>query len=395
MTSYLRNIFGVSSASNSRNNRNPPVTVTTSVKSHHRSRSASSSPIQNQNLGYIYSAPGTTPPESSRTHRERSNSYVAARANAPSPLRYTYDSATGSRRGHSSHHHGPPPPSPTAQVPIYRSASYKAGERPSPYPLFTPTASFCSTRSASSSVQQGSSSSHRPSRPRTSSSGSGSVAHSEPKPVLKHNRGWSGSKSGPHPHVSFLNPNRPFTLHMHPLLAYSRLHSPPISYDVIFSPSSRTVVDRSTRTAIPMHTLSQPATEPPTATRLVFKSDKLPWPIVVTPSGTSGSKPGRFFIADGASASGAPITNMDLLHAIHHTLSSRVSQVEWDALGHGSRAQRKITRAYEKRCVKMGGGWDGGVRRIDYLGGKTRLVGIEVDKTPTEGGAGKLVFGKA
>jgi hypothetical protein len=41
----------------------------------------------------------------------------------------------------------------------------------------------------------------------------------------------------------------------------------------------------------------------------------------------------------------------------------------------------------------MGGGWEGGVRRIDYLGEKLRFVGVEVDKS-TEGGAGRLVFGK-
>jgi hypothetical protein len=41
----------------------------------------------------------------------------------------------------------------------------------------------------------------------------------------------------------------------------------------------------------------------------------------------------------------------------------------------------------------MGGGWEGGVRRIDFLGEKMKLVGVEVDKT-TEGGVGRLVFGK-
>jgi hypothetical protein len=84
---------------------------------------------------------------------------------------------------------------------------------------------------------------------------------------------------------------------------------------------------------------------------------------------------------------------LDVLYAVHNTLSVRVTQQEWEALGHGSRTQRKITRAYEKRCMKMGGGWEGGVRRIDFLGEKVKLVGVEVDKT-TEGGVGRLVFGK-
>jgi hypothetical protein len=43
----------------------------------------------------------------------------------------------------------------------------------------------------------------------------------------------------------------------------------------------------------------------------------------------------------------------------------------------------------------MGGGWVGGVRRIDWLHGKTRLVGVEIDKHGNAHGMGKLVFGKA
>lgn len=189
-----------------------------------------------------------------------------------------------------------------------------------------------------------------------------------------------------------MNPGRTNSLHMHPLLACSRLHRPPISYDITYTPSSRTIIDRSTRSPIPAHTLAQPATDPPTLNRLVLKSSKIPWVVVASASGAKTSS--RFYLAGSSTPKnvGAPVTNLDLLYAVHTTLSARVTQQEWEALGHGSRAQRKITRAYEKRCIRMGGGWDGGVRRIDYLGEKTRLVGVEVDKT-ADGGAGKLVFG--
>ena len=181
---------------------------------------------------------------------------------------------------------------------------------------------------------------------------------------------------------------------MHPLLASSRLHSAPISYDVTYTPSPRSVVDRNTRTPVPNHTLGQPATDPPTYGKLVLRCDKLPWPIVAQPSGATG---GKFFIGtapSGESGRTVPISNSDLLCAIHTTLSVRVSHEEWEALGKGTRAQRKVTRAYENRCKKMGGGWDGGVRRIDWLGERTRLVGIEVDKDAGAGGVAKLVFGK-
>jgi hypothetical protein len=150
--------------------------------------------------------------------------------------------------------------------------------------------------------------------------------------------------------------------------------------------------------AIPSHTLSQPATEPPTpvSARIVLRSDKFPWPVVVGPSNSSSKSGSKFFIGGGSEKSGrTAITNLDLLYAVHTTLLTRVTPQEWEALGHGSRAQRKVTEAYEKRCTRMGGGWDEGVRRIDWLHGRTRLIGVEVDKHGHGHGMGKLVFSKA
>lgn len=89
--------------------------------------------------------------------------------------------------------------------------------------------------------------------------------------------------------MSFTSAKRHATVQMHPLLAYGRLHRPPISYDITYTPSYRAIVDRSTLTPIPSHTLAQPATEPPTMIQLVLKADKLPWPIVATASGSPAS----------------------------------------------------------------------------------------------------------
>ena len=202
---------------------------------------------------------------------------------------------------------------------------------------------------------------------------------------------------------------------MHPLLAHTRLHRAPITYDVSFTPSARTVLDRATHSAIPSHTLSQPATDPPTmaGARLVLRSHKFPWPVIVTashssPTGSgSGSTRSRFTVGPpsshghgsrpGTSEGGtsSSITNLDVLYAVHNTLMLPITPEEWEALGHGSKAQQKVTRAYERRCTRMGGGWEGGVRRIDWLGEKTWLIGVEVDKAAGHGGAGKLVFGRA
>lgn len=190
---------------------------------------------------------------------------------------------------------------------------------------------------------------------------------------------------------------------MHPLLAYTRLHHAPISYDISFTPSARTVLDRTIHSPVPAHTLAQPATEPPTpaSARLVLRSHKFPWLVVVGPVGSSASSSpsSNFYLGSGSgksSRSNACLTNLDVLYAVHTTLMTRVTPEEWEHLGYGSKAQRKVAAAYEKRCQRMGGGWEGGVRRLDWLGSKTRFVGVEVDKGAVAGGSvGKLVFGKA
>ena len=288
-------------------------------------------------------------------------------------------------------------------------------------PSMTPSVSF-----GASSRTNSSSSLHPGSAPPGSSVGSSSHhVRYERRPSLRQNPPWQGSVSSAagsvhsrtsyHPlrnprtltdppnapldsgSAEFRMPHHPSSLHMHPLFASTRLHSAPISYDVTYTPSSRTVLDRTTHTAVPAHTLAQPATDPPTpaTSRLVLRSDKFPWPVIVGPSTSSPGGTGFYVGGSSKSSRSSSITNLDLLYSLHTTLLTRVTPQEWEALGHGSRAQRKVTRAYEKRCTKMGGGWEGGVRRIDWLHGKTRLIGIEVEKHSNGHGTGKLVFGKA
>ncbi|KIL59118.1 hypothetical protein M378DRAFT_180970 [Amanita muscaria Koide BX008] len=428
MASYLRNLFSSRKKSGSDD------------KSQKYKRSVTVSAIPVPTLNHVYAEPGTVPPTPiPQRVRERSNSNnVAAHAITPSPLRYTtYDPGSvreknrsaskeqpqsATHGSYSKHHRGLSDPlTHYAQSPIYqtparpRSSSHKLPERPPLYPLYAPSGSFSSVYSTASTTSRANSSTGHPTRPvlppRSTSATSVAVSdqsRGEPKSVLKRDSTWSGSssKSSHRPHVSFLNPNKPPTLIMHPLLAYSRLHRPPICFDVTYAPSSCAVLDRSTLNPVPPHTLTQPATEPPTYSRLVLRCDKLPWPVVVNSQTESYQAPpanGRkFYIGSSSSSSShsrrnssAAITNLDILFALHSTLSVRVTSTEWEALGKGSRAQRKVTRAYEKRCQKMGGGWEGGVRRLDYLGQKKILVGIELDKTSNDnGGTGKLVFGK-
>lgn len=203
------------------------------------------------------------------------------------------------------------------------------------------------------------------------------------------------------------------------LLASTRLRRPPIVYDVTFAPSWRSVVDRSTRSAVPPSILNQPATDPPIPAGgwLTLHTDKLPWTIVATASNRhlfssrpslasadSASRNGRRLATVGplilsrlhrpSKTGGNTITILDVLYAINTTLMVRVTQEEWNALGKQSRAQRKVAAAYERRCTRMGSGWEGGVRRIDWLGQKTILAGIDVESSVGYGSKGKLVFAK-
>ncbi|KAK0203293.1 hypothetical protein DFS33DRAFT_1263604, partial [Desarmillaria ectypa] len=79
---------------------------------------------------------------------------------------------------------------------------------------------------------------------------------------------------------------------------------------------------------------------------------------------------------------------------IYCALWIQVKREEWDALGHGTHARLKAVRAYETRCTKLGGDWDGSIRRIDWVCEKTCLVGVEVDNSGSEHGVVKVMFKK-
>ncbi|KAF9064310.1 hypothetical protein BDP27DRAFT_1230691 [Rhodocollybia butyracea] len=377
MASYIRNLFGGSNNASSRHTRShstpkPTVVYTTTSYSTSTSPAPKPSPIRNASP--------------SRTQR-------------PSPLRYnTYDSAPISSKTR-----------PTRPLELRSgTVSYQSGDTFTPYPIYTPDLSSRSRSNSNTSLYPASSASghghsytssqhsHYPIPPRTSSSGSVPA-----RPALKQTNTWHAGEapSRPHAHVSFVNPKRRATLHMHPLLAASQFSRAPISYDVSLPPSSQTVVDRSTRTAIPAHTLNQPATDPPTMSRLVLRSNKFPWPVVVNAGCSSNKKTVPKFYLGGSSPtsphspSHLPVSCADVLHAVHTTLWQAATPEEWAALGPGSHAQRKISRAYDRRCRSQGAGWEGGIRRVDWLGDKIRLVGVEVVRD-SGSGVGNLVFGR-
>ncbi|KAF9234749.1 hypothetical protein BU15DRAFT_89872 [Melanogaster broomeanus] len=385
MTSYLRYIFGGGHSRDNSPTREQPS------KSHWRSRSQPTS-------NYTYPTPSTTGPTAPpRLKTKRSNSYSAHRS-TPSPLRFPTFETTAAQASSSAAEvrYGTPPK--VERSPLYRRASYRSSEHLAHYAMHASSVSPSVSYGPSSRTNSSSSLLPGMARPGSSAGSSSHHGRYDRRPPLRQNAAWQGSVSSAtgSVHSRSMDPHgmQPSSLHMHPLFASTRLHNAPISYDVTYTPSSRTVLDRTTHTAVPAHTLAQPATDPhtPASSRIVLRSDKFPWPVVVGPSNPSGS---GFYVGSSPSKSrSATITNLDLLHSLHTTLLTRVTPQEWEALGHGSRAQRKVTRAYENRCTKMGGGWDGGVRRVDWLHGKTRLIGIEVERNSNGVRTGKLVFGK-
>lgn len=156
---------------------------------------------------------------------------------------------------------------------------------------------------------------------------------------------------------------------MHPILAVAnRTTLAPAFYQVTKLPSPNSIVDRHTLQKLHLSTLREPATDPPTFTKLVLELDRLPWhwrAVVKPDPSIPRSKPDL-------------ITNMDVFVTVHRTLFVAVSQVEWDSLEKSSREQGRI--AWENRCARLGGRREEGVLRVDCLGNRTKLVGVEVVK---------------
>ncbi|KAJ3783260.1 hypothetical protein GGU10DRAFT_273910, partial [Lentinula aff. detonsa] len=182
-------------------------------------------------------------------------------------------------------------------------------------------------------------------------------------------------------------------LHMHPIFATSSSNSvAPILYDAARSPSRTSVQNGE---AVPAHVLAEPATDPPTSGKLVLRCDRFPWEVIVT-AGCAGS-------SSTPSSTRPQVTNNDVLHAVYHTLRAPVLHSEWNTLDSDRSTQRRVSRAYQRLsggAEETGEGKEG-VRRVDWLMGRTRLVGIVVERSVGHGGSldgvegvGKLVFTK-
>lgn len=193
-------------------------------------------------------------------------------------------------------------------------------------------------------------------------------------------------------------------LKVHRALAYSQGH-PAVLYDVtrapahdnIFAPPSQSFLASITRrnraapTPVAPHTLALPATRP------FVPELTLALPPMIASSSVSVSLASSWAVKavsmGGTDPAHTALTNMDVLHSIYKSLRTPVSRREWDALGAGSSAQKRIAEAYTDRCRASGNQkeWDAGVRRVDFLVGRTLLQGVECRPD----GACELVFARA
>lgn len=140
----------------------------------------------------------------------------------------------------------------------------------------------------------------------------------------------------------------------------------------MWKPSHHTVIHPATHVCISAVTLGQLATVP-ALMELTLTSPHLPWSIVVHARPGSGG-----------------VTNLDVLIAVHDSLRKRTSPQECELFGYSGSKLRKVVANFERRCTQSGGGWDRGWRRVDCLGDKTTLVGVEVSGSKL--GMAKVIF---
>ncbi|KAJ7195797.1 hypothetical protein GGX14DRAFT_376649 [Mycena pura] len=160
---------------------------------------------------------------------------------------------------------------------------------------------------------------------------------------------------------------------LHVLLAFSPFSPPAVTYDV----------------AHPPHTLNaqltpsflEPATHPPRAV-LALRCRRLPfaddWTISIVPSHPAGV-----------------VCVLDVLRAVYSALRTAVRRAEYDSLG-ADGARQRVDAAYFARCRMLAGEEERqvevlkGVKRVDFLCGKTRFLGLSGPLAPDGAGVWEL-----
>jgi len=183
---------------------------------------------------------------------------------------------------------------------------------------------------------------------------------------------WSSPFSTPtHPYAPWLYPPQPQQFHIHPFLN-AESPRPDFHFD-LSSPKFAPVlwIGPGQVTPLTMEHFSQPATHPP-ITRLRIICDILPqWPIDLEYNP---------YYQGGLSipAPQVPITLGDILIALHRSLHTRISHIDWAKLSVSE--ETAVARAYTRRCKSIPSvaqfEASQGVRRVDYLLDKVMFRGL-------------------
>ncbi|KAF5310764.1 hypothetical protein D9619_007641 [Psilocybe cf. subviscida] len=382
----------------------PPLAVASSpsAQSHHphthtRSRTPSFSTIPRPNTPLSYSHPQSAPHQQTHYQHQSASAYPAPPPNVrrrshsnPPEARYAY-----------------PPPSPTAPHHVQHHASangavYTPQVQSASQFLNIPSRERDGGRKRAGSFSYGappppsphpSVSAHRDARPVVVANGNAAYSSSKPQMLRRRTASNPHLSSGGHHshqhqpssarHRAAPTPHRYLTI---PSSSHSHSSDPHISWDVRLPPSTatRTRVARGASSAkvyyLSPEALVEPATSPScasmrvSATRAVQsgRREGWPWPIAIHPQGSS-------------------VTLNDVLYSIHTALRARASETEYERLLPDKMDKRAVSAAYEERWrgeTKAGGEKrknEVGLRRVDFLRGRTAFVGLE----PVGGGEGE------
>ncbi|KAG6908878.1 hypothetical protein DXG01_002952 [Tephrocybe rancida] len=162
-----------------------------------------------------------------------------------------------------------------------------------------------------------------------------------------------------------MSPNTLFTpLFIHPWID-AESPAPEFYFDLSLSTfEPMQVSENGQSNVLPDDLGMHPATRPPTSRLRILISELREWPCDIHLDPYQE----------------APITFMDVLGHVHRHLHTAVSQEEYDLLTHQGKVD--VAAAYTKRCRAIPNNFVDerakGIRRVDYLYGKTRMVGLKI-----------------
>ncbi|KAF4583620.1 hypothetical protein EYR38_002375 [Pleurotus pulmonarius] len=170
---------------------------------------------------------------------------------------------------------------------------------------------------------------------------------------------------GPTPYHFVLPTKVARPLPRHPL-PHPALHGPPpsVHYDCSYPPQTLAISNR----RLSPYFLSEPATNPPVSLMFIT-SPHLPWTVKVNPS--------RFGV----------VTVSDVFQAVYASLRKNIYPSDFESLAHHDK--KRVRKAYEERYRRLRSSREAdqeksqGVKRVDFLMGHSRFMGLTVTSDPT------------